>query len=149
MPKGSYKSVALSHFAPGPGHVAVRSSWDTGAAWGALSGGAYEDAPDSGEQLFDAGSLSVVVGDQPLLINATGFLPQNAGTAGEDMVYDDSWGTRQRRLYNTFFVDDSSNPNNPGQNSLSPADSRAHVELFEDRGAFVRARAASLGDQYG
>ena len=65
------------------------------------------------------------------------------------MVYSDSYGTKQRRLYNTFFVDDSSNPYNPGQNSASPVDSRAHVERFEDRGVFVRARALNLEDEYG
>jgi hypothetical protein len=147
--KTSYTSGALSHFAAGPGHVGMRSAWDGGAVWGALSGGAYINASYSGEQLFDSGSLSVVVGDQPVLINPTGWLPQNAGTAGEDMVYDDSYGSRKRQLYNSFFVNDSSNPYNPGQNSLSPADSKAHVEAYEDRGTFVHARAQNIEDQYG
>jgi hypothetical protein len=146
--KSNYQT-SLSHFAAGPSHVGMRSSWDKGATWGALSGGAYINAAYSGEQLFNAGGLSVVVGDQPLLINPTGWLPQNGGTAGEDAVYDDSYGTKQRRLYNTFFVNDTSNPNNPGQNSLSPTDSKAHVERYEDRGGFVHARGVSLGDQYG
>lgn len=146
--KTSYQAN-LSHFAPGPNHAAMRSSWDKGATWGALSGGAYINAAYSGEQLFNAGGLSVVVGDQPLLINPTGWLPQNGGTAGEDAVYDDSYGTKQRRLYNTFFVNDTSNPYNPGQNSLSPADSKAHIERYEDRAGFVHARGVSLGDQYG
>jgi hypothetical protein len=148
-PTASYKAGALSQFASGPAHVGMRSSWDTSATWGALSGGAYIDASYSGEELFDAGNLSVVTGDQPLLINPTGWLPQNAGAPGEDMVYSDSYGTKQRKLYNTFFVADSSNPYNPGQNSLSPADSTAHVEGFEDDGGFVHARAVGLADQYG
>jgi hypothetical protein len=147
--RSSYASTGLSHFASGPGHVAVRSSWDTGAAWGALSGGPYINADYSGEQLFNAGGLSVVVGDQPLLINPTGWLPQNAGTAGENLVYDDSYGSRERRLYNTFFVDDTSSPFSPGQNSFSPSDSSAHVERYEDRAGFVHARAVGLEDQYG
>jgi hypothetical protein len=146
--KASYQAN-LSHFAVGPGHVGMRSAWDKNAIWGALSGGAYINAAYSGEQLFNAGGLSVVVGDQPLLINPTGWLPQNGGTAGEDAVYDDSYGSKQRRLYNTFFVNDASNPYNPGQNSLSPTDSKAHVERYEDRDGFVHARAVSLGDQYG
>jgi hypothetical protein len=145
----SYATAGLSHWASGPSHVAMRSGWDTKAVWAGFSGGAYINAPDSGEQLFDSGGLRVVVGDQPLLINATGWLPQNAGTAGEDMVYDDGYGTRQRRLYNTFFVDDASNPYNPGQNSKSPESSRAHVERYEDRAGFVHARGVGLGDQYG
>ena len=102
-----------------------------------------------GRATLQRGRLSVVVGDQPLLINPTGWLPQNAGTAGENLVYDDGYGTRQRRLYNTFFVNDASNPYNPGQNSLSPTDSEAHVERFEDRGGFVHARGVGLEDQYG
>jgi hypothetical protein len=113
----SYGTGGLSYLASGPSHVGMRSGWDTKAVWAGFSGGAYINAPDSGEQLFDTGSLRVVVGDQPLLINATGWLPQNAGTAGEDLVYDDGYGAKQRRLYNTFFVDDASNPYNPGQNS--------------------------------
>jgi hypothetical protein len=145
----SYKSESLSHLAPGPGHVGVRSSWATNAVWGALSGGPYINADYSGEQLFNAGGISVVAGDQPILINPTGWLPQNAGTPGEDLVYQDGYGTRQRRLYNTFFVNDASNPYNPGQNSLGPSESKAHIERFEDRGTFVRARGKGLEDQYG
>ncbi len=148
-PRSAYASSAMSYFASGPGHVSARSSWDKNAVWGALSGGAYINAQYSGEQLFNAGGLSVVVGDQPVLINPTGYLPQFGGTAGENAVYEDSYGNKQRRLYNTFFVNDSTNPNNPGQNALSPADSKAHVERYEDRGAFVRARATDLHDQYG
>jgi hypothetical protein len=145
----SYASSDLSHFAPGPAHVSLRSSWDKAAVWGAFSGGPYIDAGDSGEELFDAGSLSVVVGGQPLLINPTGWLPENDGTAGEDFVYDDSYGAKQRRLYNTFFVDDASNPYNPGQNSASPTDSQAHIEGYESEASFVHARGVGLADQYG
>jgi hypothetical protein len=64
------------------------------------------------------------------LINATGWLPQNAGTAGEDLVYNDGYGDAGRRLYNTFFVDDPSNPKNPGQNSFGPSESKAHIDRF-------------------
>ncbi|HTA90672.1 MAG TPA: hypothetical protein VK745_13875, partial [Polyangiaceae bacterium] len=148
-PKGNYKADSLSHLASGPGHVGMRSTWDATAAWAGFEGGAYINAADSGEELFDAGNLSVVVGDQPVLINATGWLPQNAGSPGEDMVYDDSYGTKQRRLYNTFFVNDASNPYNPGQNSADPSSSKAHIERYEDGAVFVRARATNLEGQYG
>jgi hypothetical protein len=148
-PAASYVNCELSHFAAGPAHVAVRSSWDKTAVWGSFSAGPYIDAADSGEELFDAGNLSVVVGGQPLLINPTGWLPENDGTAGEDFVYDDSYGAKQRRLYNTFFVDDASNPYDPGQNSASPTDSQAHVERYEAEASFVHARGVGLADQYG
>ena len=91
---------------------------------------------------FNAGSLSVVVGGAPLLVNATGWIPKLAGTAGEDFVYEDSWGSGKRRLYNTFFVDDSTNPYNPGQNSASPSDSSTHLERYDEGGVYLRARAA-------
>lgn len=145
----AYTSAPLSHFAAGPAHVAMRSGWEKSAVWGAFSGGPYINAADSGEQLFGAGGLSVVVGDQPLLINPTGWLPQNAGTAGEDMVYDDGYGKKQRRLYNTFFVDDTSNTYNPGQNSAGPSSSKAHVERYDAQASYVHARGVGLGDQYG
>jgi hypothetical protein len=148
-PSASYLSSGLSHYAAGPAHVAMRSTWDKSAVWGAFSSGPYINAPDSGEQLFGAGGLSVVVGDQPLLINATGFLPQNGGTAGEEFVYDDGYGKRQRRLYNTFFVDDASNIYNPGQNMAGPSSSGAHIERYEEQASFVHARGVGLGSQYG
>jgi hypothetical protein len=146
---GSYTTQALSYFAPGPDHVAVRSSWNKDATWAQISGGAYINASDSGEQLYGSGSFSVVRGDQPILVNATGWLPQTAGTEGENFVYNDTYQARQRQLYNTFFVDDATNIYNPGQNNFGPGDSQAHIERFEDTGAFVRARAANIEDQYG
>jgi len=143
-----YKDRPLSYFAPGPGHVAMRSTWNTDAAWGALSSGTYINAPDSGEQMFNQGSLSVVSGGKPVLANATGLIPEVAGTSGEDFVYADTWGSRTRSLYNTFFVSDSSNPYNPGQSGAGPSQSKTHVERYEDWGGFVRARAAQVEQAY-
>ncbi|HTM44462.1 MAG TPA: hypothetical protein VL137_05875 [Polyangiaceae bacterium] len=148
-PMSSYTTRPLSYAATGPGHVAMRSSWESTASWAALSAGRYIDAPDSGEQMFNAGGLSVVIGAEPVIVNATGWIPQVANTAGEDFVYTDSWGGGGRRLYNTFFVDDPANSNAPGQNSASPEDSNARLEHFEDGGSYVRVRAANLEGQYG
>src|SRR6185436_17652648 len=103
----SYTARPLSYAATGPGHVAMRSGWEKDATWGALSSGPYINAPDSGEEMFNAASLTVVHGDDPILVNGTGWIPQVAGTAGEDYVYTDTWGTKQRKLYNTFFVADA------------------------------------------
>lgn len=149
QPESSYTSKPLSYAASGPGHAAMRSSWDETASWGAFSAGRYINAQDSGEQMFNAGGLSVVKGADPVLVNATGWIPQAAGTEGEDFVYMDSWGGGGRRLYNTFFVDNSGNTNSPGQNSASPEDSNAHLDHFEDGGSYVRVRAANLEGQYG
>lgn len=149
-PSDSARSdLPASYIASGPAHAAMRGSWDAGAVWGSLAGGPYINAERSGEQLFDAGSVTVVVGGQPLLVNATGFIPQAGGAAGEDFVYEDSWGAGTRRLYNTFFVNDPSNPYNPGQNTIGPDTSAAGIGRFEDAGRYVRVRAEHLEDQYG
>jgi hypothetical protein len=149
LPKAAHETRPTSYLAKGPGHAAMRSSWDHGAVWGALNGSRYINAPVSGEQMFNAGGVSVVVGGEPLLLNATGWIPHTANTAGEDFVYADSWGKGGRRLYNTFFVNDSSNPYNPGQNTIDPSLSDAQIDRFEDGGTYVRARASGLEDQYG
>ena len=65
LPKAPRKGQPLSYAAPGPGHLAMRLSWATDAAWGALSSGTYINAPDSGEQMFNQGGLSVVFGRRP------------------------------------------------------------------------------------
>ncbi len=87
LPTAGYDSEPLSYAAEGPGHVAMRSSWDKDASWAALSAGRYIDAPDSGEQMFNSGGVSVVRGGEPVLVNATGWIPHTAGTPGEDFVY--------------------------------------------------------------
>ncbi len=148
LPRSPYSARPLSYLASGPGQVAVRSSWLGDAVWGSLTGGAYIDSPDSGEQSFNQGSLTVVKGDQPILVNASGWLPQVAGTPGEDYVYNDSWGARTRKLSNSFFVNDAGNVYNPGQGSVGPDSSRAHMERYEDRAGYVRARAARIEDMY-
>jgi len=114
------------------------SATPSGARW---SGGAYIDSPDSGEQAFNEGSIAVVAGDQPIIANGSGWLPQVAGTAGEDYVYNDEWGAKTRKLANSFFVNDPSNIYNPGQGSVGPDTARTHVERYEDRGGYVRAPA--------
>ena len=142
-------SLPLSYNATGPGNVAMRSSWDKTASWASLTAGRYINAPDSGEQpLFDAGGVTMVAGGNPVLVNATGWDPENTGgTAGEDYVYTDSWGGGGRRLYNSFFVTDPGSSNSPGQNSKSPNSSNAHVERFEDGGSYVApaARGSAMG----
>ena len=143
-----YTSRPLSYQATGPGHVAMRSSWDKTATLGVLASGTYIDAPDSGEQGFNEGSLTVVSGDDPILVNATGWIPQVAGSSGEDFVYNDVWGTKERKLYNTFLVSNASNPYSPGQGGMSPTDATTHVERYDEQGGFVRARAANVEQMY-
>ncbi len=146
--KTPYQDASLSYVAAGPGQVSVRSAWANNAVWGELTGGTYVNAPDSGEQLFNQGSVSVTVGDAPILVNATGYIPQVAGSSGEDFVYADSWGDKKRVLYNTFFVADSNNPYNPGQAAMTPDESKTHIERYDEGGVFTRARAANVEQMY-
>jgi hypothetical protein len=145
-PTMAYTAQAPSYVAKGPGQLAVRSTWDKTAVWAAFSSGPYIDAPDSGEQLYNQGGFSIVQGDQPIVCNATGWLPQVADTTGENYVYDDL--SNGRRLANTFYVTDSANSNSPGQSAVAAPDSSAHLERYEEGGVFVRARGANIEGQY-
>jgi hypothetical protein len=134
--------LPLSYLASGPGHAAMRSSWTTDATWASLASGAYIDAPDSGEQYFDEGGLAIAHGDSPVLVNATGWLPQAAGDAGEQLVYDDTWGSRTRLLNNTFYVAGTT------QAGPDPTQAATHIERFEDGTAWVRSRGAQIEQMY-
>ena len=138
-----YTLDPASYFAGGPGHVAVRSAWRKDAVWGTFVAGAYIDAPDSGEQGFNQGAIAVVQGDQPILVNASGWLPQAGGSAGETFVYDDTWGTKTRRLSNTFYVA------GVAQVPAAPGQSQTRVDKYEDQGVFVHARGEHIADMYG
>jgi hypothetical protein len=147
--RADYRKEPASHVAPGPDHVAARSDWNEDAVWMSLNAGAYVNATDSGEQLFNSGEVAFVRGGDPVLVRATGWLPHVGGTAGENAVYQDSFGTRRRELYNTFFVEEAAlSSYGPGQFLVTPAASTAGVESVEDSGAWLRARAVSLEDQY-
>jgi hypothetical protein len=135
-------TLPQSYFSLGPGHVAMRSSWDKDATWASFSSGTYIDAPDSGEQYFDQGGLAIATGDSPVLVNATGWLPQAAGDAGEQYVYDDTWGNRTRLLNNTFYVASAAQCGN------DPTQASTHVDHYEDGGTWVRARGANIEQMY-
>jgi hypothetical protein len=138
-----YTLDPASYLAGGPGHLAVRSGWRKDAVWGTFVAGAYINAPDSGEQGFNQGAIAVVQGDQPILVNATGWLPQAGGNAGETFVYDDTWGAKTRRLSNTFYVA------GVAQVPAAPGQSQTQLDKYEDQGVFVHARGEHIADMYG
>jgi hypothetical protein len=138
----SYTEQPLSYFAPGPNHVAARSSWQKDAVWATFVSGQYIDAPDSGEQYFNQGAVAVVQGDQPIIVNPTGWLPQVAGDSGEAFVYDDTWGSRTRLLDNSFYVAGAV------QEGADPTQSSTHVEHYEDLSLVVHARGRQIEQQY-
>ncbi len=147
-PRAPYTDGPTSYFAPGPGQVAMRASWAADAVWASFVAGPYIDAPDSGEQLFNQGSVAVVAGDQPFVANATGWLPQKTGTSGESFVYQDAYQDKTRKLYNVFYVDDAANPNNPGQAAVGPADAHTRITHVDDDGRTLWARGEHLEDMY-
>jgi hypothetical protein len=142
LPTQPYSSDPLSYFASGSGQVSVRSAWQKDAVWGSFVAGPYVDAPDSGEQSFNQGAIAIVQGDQPIIVNATGWLPQAGGEAGETFVYDDTWGSKTRLLYNTFYASGAT------QQEVPPGTSQTHVVNYEDTGVFVHARGTSIADMY-
>ena len=142
QPQSAYSTQPLSYFAPGPNHVAVRSTWQTDAVWGSFVAGTYIDSTDSGEQSYNAGAVAVVQGDQPILINATGQLPQVDGTPGEDLVYADSYDNGTRQLFNTLGA------TGVKQAAFGPGSASTHVQGYEDNGTFVHARGVQLEQMY-
>jgi hypothetical protein len=140
--QAAYTARPLSYFAPGPNHVAVRSTWQKDAVWGSFVPGTYIDSTLAGEQSYNAGAVAVVQGDQPILANATGQLPQIAGSPGEDIVYADSYGSGTRQLFNTFGA------TGVKQAAYGPDTANAHAQGYEDNGTFVHARGVQLEQMY-
>ena len=105
-------TLPLSYFAPGMNAVAARSGWDNGASWMSFRAGPYVNNPAQGEEYFDQGSLALVRGSVPLLINTGGWVVHEPnGTQEENNVYADNYGTfngsvylGNRQLYNVFYV---------------------------------------------
>jgi hypothetical protein len=135
-------TLPASYLASGPGHVAMRSSWTTDATWASFASGPYLDAQDSGEQYFDQGGLAIASGDAPIVVNATGWLPQADSDSGESFVYDDTWGSRTRLLDNTFYVAGAT------QDGIARPAATTRVERYEDGGLYVRARGAAIEQMY-
>ncbi|HXX69850.1 MAG TPA: hypothetical protein VEK07_21900 [Polyangiaceae bacterium] len=135
-------TLPVSYEAHGPDHVAMRSSWATSATWASFISGPYIDAPYSGEEYFDEGSLAIAASDTPVLVNATGWLPQAAGDDGENFVYNDTWGAETRLLNNTFYVSGLI------QDQVTAPQSTTHVERYEDGVVYVRARGAQIEQMY-
>ena len=152
-PERSYTALPRSYYARGIEMVAVRSDWSRGAVWGAFKSGPYINYPDNGEEYFDKGSLSIVNGDRPLLVNANGTLLRNTpGTSDGDRfyqpIYDDlfSDGGRNRDIFNIFYV---GRPLPWGQgNRLRSQGARTRIVGFNDGGSYVVMTGTHLEDEY-
>lgn len=154
--------LPLSYFAPGLGAVAARSDWGNSAAWMSFRAAPYANNPGQGEEYFDQGSLALVRGGTPLLLNATGWLVHNPnGTADENLVYNDNYGSfssgnvysGNRQIYNIFYVRNLSNgapAEQYGQFASTTESNQASTKVaaFEDGSSYVYVLATGLQDMY-
>ena len=151
-PERPYATLPLSYYAHGIEMAAVRSDWSRRAVWAAFKSGPYINFTDNGEEYFDKGSLSIVNGSRPLLVNANGALLRDTpGTGDGDRyyqpIYDDLFSdTGRRDIFNIFYTD---RPAPLGQsNRLRSAGVRTHIGEFEDRGAYALMQGIHLEDMY-
>ncbi|OOG53815.1 hypothetical protein B0E48_15390 [Rhodanobacter sp. C03] len=155
-------TLPLSYLAPGMNAVAARSSWGTRASWMSFRAGPYVNNPAQGEEYFDQGSLALVQGGTPLLLNAGGWAVQNPnGTAGENDVYGDNYGNfsasniflGNRELYNVYYVRHMSGsslvePFGQAAYTTETKQVRTQVSSYEDGSDYVYVLAKHLEDMY-
>jgi hypothetical protein len=159
--EASYATGIPSHLSPGIGEMTARSDWTTAATWMSFRSGPYVNNPGAGHQGFDAGSLALVRGKNPLLVNPGGWFTHNPnGTAGETLVYNDWFGNwdadptlGNRTLFNNFQVRHLDGHgavlDNYGQWALQRSDGvNTAITGFEDAEAYVFALGRYLGDMY-
>lgn len=161
-PTAPISTLPLSYLAQGMNAVAARSNWTTGASWMSFRAGPYVNNPGQGEEYFDQGSLALVRGDTPLLVNAGGWLVHNPnGSADEQNVYNDNYGKfsggllyqGNRELYNIFYVRNMSGStvvDRFGQAAYTTESNnvRTKVSGFEDGGSYVYVLATHIEDMY-
>jgi hypothetical protein len=146
-PESKVEALPTSYLASGMGAVAMRSSWSQDATWASFVAGPYVGSPDSGEEFFDEGSLAIVRGDTPFVVNASGYLMRDVpGTSSSwgDAVYAENWGSSSppRSIYNVFYNSSG------GQTAAGPSSASTHVDRFEDGGAYVFSRGLGLEQLY-
>jgi hypothetical protein len=131
--------------------ASARSSWSTSAVWAEFKSGPYTNYPQNGEELYDQGSLAIVKGSRPFLVNAWGALVRNTpGTSDGSKFWQDAYNDVEgdggpRDLFNVFYV------NGPaaGQGDYWRSDgSRAGIDRFYDGGNYVVVRGSHLEDNY-
>jgi hypothetical protein len=145
-PEEDYTTGPPSSFARGMETGAVRSSWQRDAVWAILGGGPYTANPNIGEQLFDAGSLSIARGDRSFLVNV-GELFRGSGPNPDQFIYDQMFSDDAPRGLFSILLTGSPTPG--GQQARTRADgARTHMSAFEDRASHVLMRASHLEDMY-
>ncbi len=149
-PTVSYQNEPLSFSAVT--QAAMRSSWKADAVWGSFTAGPYTNNPDSGEASFNQGSLTIVSGNTPFLVNPTGALNRNAVVGKDDpsygdQIYDDRYGSKKRLLANIFYPGSGQLALSPDLSDLSKAPATRLVN-FEDGGSYVTMQGTHLEAMY-
>jgi hypothetical protein len=163
-PSGSTTSISslpLSYFAKGMGAVSARSDWSKGASWMSFRAGPYVNNPAQGEEGFDQGSLALVRGNVPLLVNTYGWIVHEPnGSSDEDLAYSDLYGTfngsvyfGNRQMYNVYYVrsmSGSSVAERFGQAAYTTESNsvRTQVSAYEDGADYVYLQSLHLEDMY-
>jgi hypothetical protein len=149
--KTDYTTLPLSYVASGMNQIALRSSWSTDAIWASFVSGPYTNYPGSGEQFFDQGSLAIVKGNTPFLVNATGALLRNKVRGVDDkefeeQIYEDNFGSRKRSLYNIFYAGKGQVANSPNvSNNNAPITRLTQIEEHKE---YVVFKGSNLEAMY-
>jgi hypothetical protein len=148
-----YSKLPRSYLAKGMEAAAVRSDWSPKAVWGTFKSGPYTNSPEAGWQYFDEGSVAIVNGDKPFLVNAPGALLRDtpgtpAGREFESKISDDLFfgDPANKDLFNVFYVD---KPSPWGQTTrLRSEGARTQMSSFHDGGSYVAMTGSQLEDMY-
>lgn len=160
-PTAALSTLPSSYLAPGLGAVAARSDWTTGASWMSFRAGPYVNNPSQGEEGYDQGSLALVRGSVPLLVNGSGWIVHEPnGSSDENLLYNDQYGSfnntiymGNRQIYNIYYVRNMSGStvvDQYGQAAYTTEGNqvRTAVSAYEDGTDYVYVQATHLEDMY-
>ncbi len=150
-PQRSYTKLPRSYYGKGLELGAVRSDWSTHAVWGLFKSGPYINNPDNGEEFFGKGSLAIVNGSKPFLVNASGAVSRNTpgtndGSSYESTVMDDLFygNPASRDIFNVFYVSKTEGQSN----RLRREGAHTAISAFHDGGSYVTMTGTHLADMY-
>jgi hypothetical protein len=173
-------SLPLSYFATGMNAVAALSDWSSRGSWMSFRAGPYVNNPGpyvnpgtgivsydaAEEEYFDQGSLALVHGDAPFLINGTGRIVHEPDGGGDGARVDvDNYGNPvtgktdgslyvgNRTMYNVFYDRQISgstvaDPYGQGAYTTEANGVQTHVAAFEDGASYVYVLATQLENMY-
>ena len=167
-PEADFTKLPLSYVAWGMNTVALRSAWDENATWASFTAGPHVANAEAGHMQFDQGSLAVVRGGRPVLVNAaTAVRRREAGqpslhtSGGNDPVYEELFGDHDkdkrkgnRTVFNILYARmkpaaGSAEPDERyGQIAAMPPKPKTKLARFEEKDAWVFLRGEHLEDMY-